>query len=363
MRSTRSVGWATLFGPGLGAFAAILRVASGCTGSGRIWVDAVDPDHLSDPDRAGEAVCTPDWTDESGCDCTRGPCLDCQGSKLQEDGCGHERGVDCSLAATGCGDAQVCLDGSCCASDRVCGGACCAAETRCVDDLCCTPACTGLECGPDQCGGSCGLCQDGKECNLAGKCVTPCLDECSPGGAECARSDARRTCSDLNGDGGIGERLWFAPTNAVSSFDFKAFFRGRGTHFGVIIWQADYGYPSPLDSNQKSYDNAMGWAGLVHSAVSGPLDDAIVQSWDPYPQHNLPDTSGFSLTQLVCDYVDSHLNTAPIYAYAMDSAGGPDPQCVFRPKARTDSDPRRALIPFDSVHRFRAKACTRLTDR
>lgn len=110
--------------------------------------------------------CTPEWTDTGACSCTPTACSGCSGTKPQEDGCGHNRDVACTLPATGCGG--PCCDSVCCTPDEVCrGGSCCA------------PDCTCKECGPDGCGGVCGdcpamfICQPDGTCRLESTCAGP----------------------------------------------------------------------------------------------------------------------------------------------------------------------------------------------
>ena len=86
--------------------------------------------------------------------------------------------------------------------DDDCGGSCgaCAANGRCEAGLCvCVPSCSGKQCGDDGCGGSCGGCSDGLSC-VEGRCV--CVPECagrdcgSDGcGATCGACDAGEVCS------------------------------------------------------------------------------------------------------------------------------------------------------------------------
>ncbi len=86
--------------------------------------------------------------------------------------------------------------------------------------------------------------------------------------------------------------------------EISDFCRSRGIRFGIIVWQSDYNYPAPLDSDRTFYENSMAWAKIAHSL--GPLDDMVVQTWDPYPKYNLPDSSGYSFTQLVRDYANRY---------------------------------------------------------
>jgi hypothetical protein len=77
-----------------------------------------------------------------------------------------------------------------------------------------------------------------------------------------------------------------------------AFCKSRGIPFGVIIWQSDV--QSPLDSNQAFYDNSLYWAQILHSVSD--MDHAIVQSWEQYPDQNVPDSQPYTFTRLLRDY-------------------------------------------------------------
>lgn len=59
----------------------------------------------------------------------------------------------------------------------------------------CEPACTGLSCGDDSCGGSCGSCAAGEDCN-AGQCVPACTPDCA------AKSCGDDGCGGMCGDCG-----------------------------------------------------------------------------------------------------------------------------------------------------------------
>jgi lysozyme len=55
----------------------------------------------------------------------------------------------------------------------------------------CTPACSGLSCGSDGCGGSCGTCPSGQTCNTSGQCTgggSSCAHPICQGGASLAAS-------------------------------------------------------------------------------------------------------------------------------------------------------------------------------
>ncbi len=122
--------------------------------------------------------------------CVAGKCTACQpkcdGKQCGSDGCG---GL-CGLCATD----KLCSYGQCIAPPpgQSCNGSCgsvapsgcaCTADcnakgTCCIDvDLCgCIPACDGLACGDDGCGGQCGTCAAGQICE-AGACLFP---SCGP---------------------------------------------------------------------------------------------------------------------------------------------------------------------------------------
>jgi hypothetical protein len=77
-----------------------------------------------------------------------------------------------------------------------------------------------------------------------------------------------------------------------------AFCKLRGIPFGVIIWQSDV--QLPVDSNQAFYNNALYWAQILHSTCD--VDQAIVQSWEQYPDQNVPDNQPYTFTKLLLDY-------------------------------------------------------------
>lgn len=137
--------------------------------------------------------------DDNGfCQCVRL----CAGKECGDDGCGGVCG-----SCTGIN--VVCQSGACVCAGEECNGACCGPNQVCVNsDFCCKPACEVAECGPDGCGGSCGdcpgdnmecvdggcecpgvvcpvgCCSPGQECDLSGACCTPQCSgkECGPNG-------------------------------------------------------------------------------------------------------------------------------------------------------------------------------------
>lgn len=118
------------------------------------------------------------------------------------DGDGGPRPADCGDGELG--EGEVCdgddLGGATCESLGLGSGAlACASDCSAFDaagcELACSPACEGLECGPDpRCGEPCGTCDDGAEC-IDGACVTgpPCPEGRRRCGEECVdtASDAR----------------------------------------------------------------------------------------------------------------------------------------------------------------------------
>ena len=90
---------------------------------------------------------------------------------------------DCAAQELVCQDGQcVCIpacDGIQCGDDG-CGGSCgvCdGAQNQCVEGQCvCTPECAGKECGPDGCGGSCGQCLQAQSQCQEGQCL--CQPDC-----------------------------------------------------------------------------------------------------------------------------------------------------------------------------------------
>ncbi|NOZ87938.1 MAG: LamG domain-containing protein [Deltaproteobacteria bacterium] len=128
-----------------------------------------------------------------GCDgCA---CEECVCSQIPEcctDSWGEGCVAICNLSCGGCGAIESCGDGACqpekletcssCPSDCTCApGQVCTSDSGC-----CTPDCTGKECGDDGCGGSCGkcngLCLDGA-CHVGAGCTS---SQDSPGCGGCA---------------------------------------------------------------------------------------------------------------------------------------------------------------------------------
>ena len=78
----------------------------------------------------------------------------------------------------------------------------------------------------------------------------------------------------------------------------ETFCRGRGIRFGVIY--NDNVQPFAR-SDQGFYQRTMDWASVVKAGRVTP-EDRILQSWNDRPDYNLPDSSGYSFTELVRDF-------------------------------------------------------------
>ncbi len=213
----------------------------GCGGScgtcpeGDVCVDG----ECCTPDCAGKE-CGPDGCGgECGtcgegfyCD-PNGTCQECScaGKECGHDGCGNPCGT--------CPEGQACqvISGTCTADVPFecqvhetpgCPGCACEACVCALDDWCCDPgwhwdefcvmecqydcngpacdsfcfpACEGLVCGDDGCGGACGTCPEGTYCGAGGKACIPCTcegKECGDDGCgnSCGTCDAGETCAN-----------------------------------------------------------------------------------------------------------------------------------------------------------------------
>jgi hypothetical protein len=139
-------------------------------------------------------TCLPGTTREA-CGIDGGLCVDCsEGGDVCQNGQCVCTGESCPSGCcdAGPGNSGVCLPGNSADSCGTNGALCatCGSGQVCHNQQCCTPNCTGMECGSDGCGGSCGACASGQECSPNGFCVcteqscTGCceLDEtCQPG--------------------------------------------------------------------------------------------------------------------------------------------------------------------------------------
>ena len=91
-------------------------------------------------------------------------------------------------------------EGLSCGSDG-CGGTCgtCGPGDECTDGACvqCQPKCDGKECGPDGCGDSCGNCEGGGLCGPEQTCVD-CIPQCL--GKICGDDGCGGSCGDCGVD-------------------------------------------------------------------------------------------------------------------------------------------------------------------
>jgi hypothetical protein len=136
---------------GTGGYLECLLVCEGCDGAGGdCYQNALTECDAGTWCQGGECVCAPK----------------CAGKVCGDDGCGGSCGS--------CGANEICVAGGKCACKFApCGDACCAQGAVCHDGACCTPVCTGMECGDDGCGGSCGDCDAGCYCGGGTAPATP----------------------------------------------------------------------------------------------------------------------------------------------------------------------------------------------
>jgi Cys-rich repeat protein len=108
----------------------------------------------------------------------------CAGKECGSDGCG-------SSCPDTCGSLEHCEDNLCVCDYADCLGTCCADGDVCNlgTGQCCTPQCSGKECGPDGCGHTCGSCLSNEVCQ-DGTCV--CVPDCA--GKECGDDGCGNSC-------------------------------------------------------------------------------------------------------------------------------------------------------------------------
>jgi hypothetical protein len=100
---------------------------------------------------------------------------------------------DLGTPGTGNPPCPFCGDNACNAQETCtsCQGDCgCTLPDVCFLDACCTPACTGKDCGDDGCGATCGTCKGAQDECVAGKCV--CQPACA--GKVCGDDGCGATC-------------------------------------------------------------------------------------------------------------------------------------------------------------------------
>jgi len=117
--------------------------------------------------------CTENWDIFCVAECELGCGYDCSPCPEQPSCDGLECGQFCGLDCGKCDKGKVCSYGKCC-----------------------TPDCTGKECGGDGCGGWCGACQGSDEC-AGGQCV-PCQPNCA--GKECGADGCGGECGTCGQD-------------------------------------------------------------------------------------------------------------------------------------------------------------------
>ncbi len=140
-----------------------------CEGNTLKFCDATGKLHV---DPCSDGTCCRWVASESFYSCV--PATQC-GSSCKDACAQDEVGCSANLDAKwscGSGDADACKEPQLthCPADSVCNPATGQCQTICL------PACEGLECGPDGCGGSCGTCPDSMTCEQ-GKCVPETLGQ------------------------------------------------------------------------------------------------------------------------------------------------------------------------------------------
>ncbi len=112
------------------------------------------------------------------------PCVPaCDGIECGPDGCGGVCGQ--------CLEGRDCVEGACLCPFGECWGECCQTNEVCFENACCLSDCMGKECGDNGCGGVCGSCPPGKGCK-DDLCACP-FEEC---GGFCCAEDA--VCSNAS---------------------------------------------------------------------------------------------------------------------------------------------------------------------
>jgi len=155
---------------------------------------------------SGRCDCTPNCSGrECGSDGCGGSCGSCSGSETCNasgtcvpgtDPCSSSSSCSACTPRGGCGWCQstgVCVSGI---SSGPTSGTC--GDWRWTPGDCCTPNCSGRECGSDGCGGSCGSCSGSETCNSSGRCESTV--SCGNG-----RCDSGETCATCPADCGAGD--------------------------------------------------------------------------------------------------------------------------------------------------------------
>ena len=163
------------------------------------------------PDGCG-GVCGTCPLDNDVCDHGFCKCMpDCAGAQCGSDGCVGSCGS--------CGGLEKCSSkGQCICAYGNCGGVCCASGQACHNSACCTPQCSGKECGSDGCGGLCGSCGSDGTCNN-GQCdckYAECAGECCASGEGCFQNKCCKPDCVLStcGDDGCGGSCGSCPAGS-----------------------------------------------------------------------------------------------------------------------------------------------------
>ncbi|MBW2700697.1 MAG: putative metal-binding motif-containing protein [Deltaproteobacteria bacterium] len=155
---------------------------------------------------SGLCVCDSSHTDcdgnqLNGCECDTSDTNVCYNNACCTPNCsGRECGTDgCGGSCGNCGTNEECNAGTCecdanhedCDNNESCE---CdvSGSSFCYNNFCCTPNCSGRECGTDGCGGSCGNCDANEVCN-AGTC------ECDTNYQDCDSLPANGCECDVSG--------------------------------------------------------------------------------------------------------------------------------------------------------------------
>ncbi len=164
-----------------------------------------------------------------------------------------------------CDDSNVCTNNTCSPDGQSClfeplAGCClldaeCVSPAVCFNNACCTPQCSGKECGDNGCGGSCGSCEAWEDC-VSNTCECP---DCCTSSSECgvsevcdkdasipvcatkARTYARGFEGELAGTSGIPPSgFLFSYTNGGSNpnpWKVRSFSNGANCNSGTYVLQ------------------------------------------------------------------------------------------------------------------------------
>jgi len=86
-----------------------------------------------------------------------------------------------------------------------------------------------------------------------------------------------------------------------------------GTQFGIIFWQSNYGWGDPawnygnLGPDPDWYKKTLAFGDSAYAALTKPLDNVEIESWDSTPSLTLPDWGVATFTHTVYDFMTAHL--------------------------------------------------------